>query len=172
MSCFLEPSTLLQICTSQKYAKLKVALQQWIESPNEIVRLMATKMLVKYDKYWSTCHVFMGIACVLDPRYKMKLVEFYFSSLYRNKASVEIDRIRRSCYEMVNEYNLNLRSNGSNLDVPAIDSTLPDSDELDPLLSYDLFVSSSSTKVNIRSELDFYLEETVLPRTPNFDVLS
>ncbi|KAL7170787.1 hypothetical protein ACSBR2_035626 [Camellia fascicularis] len=46
-----------------------------------------------------------------------------------------------------------------------------DVDEHDPLSSYDLFVNLSTNSMLVRSELDFYLEENVLPRTPDFDVL-
>lgn len=41
------------------------------------------------------------------------------------------------------------------------------------LSEYDLYVSrkKSQREYNVRSELDLYLEEDVLPRTPSFDVL-
>lgn len=57
---------------------IKLKLDEWVKSPNPIIRGMTQKMLDKYVKYWDNCHIMIGVAAVLDPRYKMKLVEFYF----------------------------------------------------------------------------------------------
>lgn len=35
-------------------------------------------MMTKFDKYWSDVHGIMGVAIVLDPRYKVVLLEFIF----------------------------------------------------------------------------------------------
>ena len=45
-------------------------------------------------------------------------------------------------------------------------------DEQDHLLKFDLFVHSTSEEGHVKSELDYYLEEPLLPRISNFDVLS
>ena len=45
-------------------------------------------------------------------------------------------------------------------------------DEGDPLSKFDLFVNQSSQVVHVKSELDHYLEENVLPHTADFDILS
>jgi len=39
-------------------------------------------MLRKFDGYWSVIHDIMGVATILDPRYKMGLLEYYFDKLY------------------------------------------------------------------------------------------
>ena len=46
----------------------------------------------------------MGVAAVLDPRYKMTLLHFYFPLVYRNDFSEQISNIKRLCYELVEEY--------------------------------------------------------------------
>jgi len=43
---------------------------------------MAAKMVAKFDKYWSGIHGIVGVAAVLDPRYKMTVLEFYFDKLF------------------------------------------------------------------------------------------
>ncbi|KAF7822109.1 zinc finger BED domain-containing protein RICESLEEPER 2-like [Senna tora] len=46
---------------------------------------MAEKMKIKFDKYWGNIknvNLIILIACVLNPRYKMKYVEFAFARLY------------------------------------------------------------------------------------------
>ncbi|KAL4581551.1 hypothetical protein LXL04_001246 [Taraxacum kok-saghyz] len=42
----------------------------------------------------------------------------------------------------------------------------------DSLAGFDLFVSSTSNIDAYKSELDYYLEENVLPRTADFDILA
>ena len=42
---------------------------------------MAKSMKEKFDKYWGVSNVALAVACFLDPRYKMKVVEFYYSEM-------------------------------------------------------------------------------------------
>ena len=44
-------------------------------------------------------------------------------------------------------------------------------DAMDPLAGYDLFTNSTSTVDMSKYEIDYYLEEAILFRTPNFDIL-
>ena len=46
----------------------------------------------------------MAIAIVLDPRYKMNILEFYFPIMYGFEASSEIGKIRQLCYDLLSEY--------------------------------------------------------------------
>ena len=48
----------------------------------EYIKLIATKMSDKFDKYWGESNILMALAAVLDPIYKMKLISFYFSIIY------------------------------------------------------------------------------------------
>jgi hypothetical protein len=43
---------------------------------------MAGKMAQKFEKYWGECNLLMSIVVVLDPRYKMKLINFCFPLIY------------------------------------------------------------------------------------------
>ena len=45
-------------------------------------------------------------------------------------------------------------------------------DEQDPLLKFDLFVHSTIRESHAKSKLDYYLKESILLRTLDFDVLS
>lgn len=42
---------------------------------------MAYDMRVKFDKYWDCYSVVVSLAIILDPRYKLKLLEFCFSKI-------------------------------------------------------------------------------------------
>ncbi|KAL8499244.1 hypothetical protein ACS0TY_022284 [Phlomoides rotata] len=72
---------------------------------------MATKMLEKFEKYWS--QGIMGVATVLDPRYKFKLLHYYFPLLYSSEdAKKEIERIKEICVDLVNEYSVKFKASG------------------------------------------------------------
>ncbi|KAG8369137.1 hypothetical protein BUALT_Bualt15G0120100 [Buddleja alternifolia] len=143
---------------------------------------MAKDMLQKYEKYWDSCHILMGVAAVLDPRYKMKLVEFYFPLIYPESAQSKIAEIRQSCYDLLVDYQTRVATNlkdtssiGGSGKSGSMSSGIASVCESDHLDMFDQFVASSSsfcTKVSLTSELDFYLEESVLPRISEFDVLS
>jgi hypothetical protein len=66
------------------------------EDRNEYMRSMASKMMVKFDKYWGDTNLMMSIAIVLDPRYKMKLINLCFPIMYPLPPIV--DRLGASYY--------------------------------------------------------------------------
>ena len=65
---------------------------------------MTSSMIENFDKYWSGCSIEMAIAVILDPRYMIKLLEFYFQIMYGPKAPNEVRKIREKCYDFIFEY--------------------------------------------------------------------
>ncbi|XP_028093755.1 zinc finger BED domain-containing protein DAYSLEEPER-like [Camellia sinensis] len=132
---------------------------------------MASKMLGKFDKYWVIIHGLIGVAVVLDPRYKLSVLEFYFDKLYGDTAEEEIAKICQLCYDLLQEYQRKL-SLGTGTNVES--STSSNFGDSEVVSDYDLFISRKRRKKvnNVTSELDHYLEEDVVTRTPNFDVLT
>ena len=68
---------------------------------------MASSMLENFDKYWSGCHIVMVVVAVLDLRYKIKILKFYFPIMYGSEALSEIGKIRQICYDFLFEYQSN-----------------------------------------------------------------
>ncbi|WJZ97009.1 hypothetical protein VitviT2T_015644 [Vitis vinifera] len=158
-----------------KVCEIKEALYDWLICSNDVVKTMASSMLQKFDKYWSGCHIVMAIAAIFDPRYKIKILEFYFPLMYGSEASNEIEKIRGMCYELLSEYQSksNLGQKTSSYGTSSGSTLLElNYDEQDPLSKFDLFVHSTTGESHTKSELDYYLEESILPRNSNFDVLS
>ena len=46
----------------------------------------------------------MAIAAILDPKYKMKLLKFYYLNIYGNNSDFEIEKIKDLCYDLLDEY--------------------------------------------------------------------
>ena len=83
---------------------MKLELNQWLSSEDELVKKMVANILAKFDKYWSDVHDIMSLAIVLDPRYKLVLLTFYFNKMYGNKANEEIDKVKNLLFELFVEY--------------------------------------------------------------------
>lgn len=66
---------------------------------------MASQMLIKFNKYWSAIHGIMGMAAVLDPRYKLKFVELLLPVLYgAEKANEEFQKLEEFVKHLFKEY--------------------------------------------------------------------
>ncbi|KAL6334393.1 hypothetical protein AAG906_014971 [Vitis piasezkii] len=92
-----------------------------------------------------------------------------------SEASSEIGKIRQLCYDLLSKYQSKSKmgQQTSSHGVSSVSNLFELSyDEQDPLLKFDLFVHSTNGKGHAKSELDYYLEEHVLPRISDFDVLS
>ena len=50
----------------------------------------------------------MAVETVLDPRYKMKLIEYYFPKIYGASAFQEIERVHVICLDLVKMYEIKL----------------------------------------------------------------
>ena len=66
--------------------KIKLVLDQWLCREDIDVKLLASRMLENFDNYWSNINGILSIAIVLDPRYKLKLLQFYFPQIYGGRS--------------------------------------------------------------------------------------
>ena len=72
--------------------ELKTTLNEWSLSSNEMISRMAESMLAKFNSYWAGVNVVMTVVAILDPRYKMKLLEFYYPNIYGDNSDLEIEK--------------------------------------------------------------------------------
>uniref|UniRef100_A0A803LFS5 BED-type domain-containing protein n=1 Tax=Chenopodium quinoa TaxID=63459 RepID=A0A803LFS5_CHEQI len=88
-----------------KICALRIAISGWLLSPHDYVRKMADIMLHKYNKYWASVNGLMGVATILDPRYKMALIRFYFAKFFdEHDFEIEVGRISDLLRRLVDEY--------------------------------------------------------------------
>ncbi|XP_060971718.1 zinc finger BED domain-containing protein DAYSLEEPER-like isoform X2 [Cannabis sativa] len=114
----------------------------------------------------------MCVAVVLDPRYKFMLLEYYFPVIYGDEQCVtEIAKVRELCCELLEEYGSKFPHLRERRVQEENVSTSSSSRRLDALSNFDRFVRTSYPVENMKSELDLYLEENLIPRTEeSFDI--
>ncbi|KAG6478920.1 hypothetical protein ZIOFF_062368 [Zingiber officinale] len=83
---------------------IKLAIGDWLLLDDNLVKTMATNMKVKFEKYWDIMNCLLEIGSILDPRYKMKTVQFYYPLVYGDMSSYEIEKLKKKLCDMVEEY--------------------------------------------------------------------
>ncbi|XP_010273438.1 PREDICTED: zinc finger BED domain-containing protein RICESLEEPER 1-like [Nelumbo nucifera] len=158
---------------------IHLQLIEWCKSSDIVIGSMALKMKSKFDKYWSTCNLALAVAVILDPRFKMKLVEYYYPQIYGSSAPERIKVVSDSVKELYNEYAIcstlasldqglgwEVRNNSgfSGTSVPNVSN--------DRLSGFDKFLNETTNSQRSKSDLDKYLEEPVFPRNVDFNILN
>ncbi|CAN1148261.1 Putative AC transposase [Linum perenne] len=146
--------------------EVKVALRGWIMTSGEVIKKMAEKMLKKFDRYWEVIEGPMAIAIVLDPRYKLRMVEWTFEQIYGEGARRQLDRIKYLFYDLLNEYNKVETSMN-----PSSSTNHHEQGGSKWLNGFDSYVSGIVSNQDYKEEFEKYLREPLLSRTQNFDIL-
>nr|DAD23119.1 TPA_asm: hypothetical protein HUJ06_024582 [Nelumbo nucifera] len=156
------------ICT------IKFLLLQWLDSEHEYVRSMANRMKQKYDKYWDECSLVFAIAVVLDPKFKMEIVTYYYNLIYGETAEKHVTRVREAMHDLYSEY-VGFDTEDRSLVCSSIASQpLMIRGVLDILSGFDRWLIVERPKCCLgtqKLELDLYLEEKLFPRGEEFDIL-
>jgi hypothetical protein len=62
-----------------------LTIEKWRTSSILKVEEMLVLMKEKFRKYWSDVHGLMEVATVLDPRYKLKFMKAFYSTIYEGR---------------------------------------------------------------------------------------
>lgn len=159
---------------------INLKLIDWCKSPDSYIGSMAQKMKEKFDSYWNVSGLSLTVAVVLDPRFKMKLVEYYFRQMFESSAPDCIKEVSLGINDLFHEYSvrstLNFEQgfgdavqNGSESNgiLPAVCN-----DSTDRLSGFDKFLHETSSTPHMQSELDKYFDEPIFPRSADFDILN
>ncbi|KAJ7951914.1 zinc finger BED domain-containing protein DAYSLEEPER-like [Quillaja saponaria] len=165
-------------------SKLHIELTHAAMSEDPFVSNLIKPLQEKLDKYWRESCLVLAVAVVLDPRFKMKLVEFTFAKIFGEKAEPWIRLVNDGLHELF------LESLAQMLYLPAPNADEQDEDitkaEMsqegslegaflsvgDSLSDFEIYISDTNSSQQIESELDQYLEESLWPRLPDFDILN
>lgn len=168
--------------------KLQLELKHGALSDDLFIRNLITPMYERFNRYWKDCFLVFSIAVVMDPRFKMKLVEFSFSRIYGEDAESWIKTVSDGVREVFFDYVVQMLPpptfvvNGTGnfeentiLHCEILKTEVNENEIFlstsDGFSDFDVYISGSTSHGNMKPELDQYLEESVLPRMQEFDVL-
>ncbi|KAH7689719.1 Tam3-transposase (Ac family) protein [Dioscorea alata] len=167
----------------QEAWKILVELTNATKNDDDTVSCIAKEMHEKFDKYWKDCSLILAVAVVMDPRFKLKLVEFSFPKIYGEDAARYVAVVSDALHELYLEYvaqplpltpayiepeggaNMSNGNNDSNQGTITVSAG-------DGLVDFDIFISETAMDLHTKSELDQYLEEALVPRIQEFDILN
>ncbi|CAL9110675.1 unnamed protein product [Musa textilis] len=165
----------------QEAWKIQLELTNATLSQDLMVSSIAKEMHEKFDKYWKDCSLVLALAVVMDPRFKMKLVEFSFSKIYGEDSARYVKVVNDSIHELYLEYVMQplpltpayidqgeaSHVNGNDNNPHTTPNPMGDG-----LLDFDIYLSETALNQATKSELDQYLEESLVPRIHGFDILN
>ncbi|KAK3212410.1 hypothetical protein Dsin_017116 [Dipteronia sinensis] len=96
---------------------------------------MASNMISKFDQYWKDVHGVMAMASLLDPRFKLKLLEYFYPLIYGDdRALEEVAIVRKLCEDIFKDYQSRVVLQISNVDSSGIsNSNVNFGDEIESL---------------------------------------
>ncbi|KAG8388264.1 hypothetical protein BUALT_Bualt02G0107600 [Buddleja alternifolia] len=159
--------------------KIHIELIHASASHDFFVRTLTKPLQERFTKYWEDCNLVLAVAVVLDPRFKMKLVEFSFSRIYGSDSDTWVKIVYEGLQELYLEYVVQSLPNPTFIDEqndPLVKTEVPQEDGLflsngDGFPEFDVYLSDIVGGLHMKSELDQYFEESLLPRVQDFDVL-
>lgn len=153
-----------------RVAKIRKQIRSWSSCGNPLVQEMSANMVAKFDKYWSDIQGLMGIATILDPRFKTAVLLICYEDLL-GVSGIECEdkvaEVKNLLADLMSEYHVveNVDNN---------ESSAPSIGNHDDFL-FDIsarIANKRPASLGFKSELDRYLdEEMVNMHTKNFNVL-
>ena len=94
-------------------ATIYVSLKEDLVGEDEHKKLMATQMISKFKKYWLEFSEVLVIAVILDPHYKLHLVNYYYTKIYGVMDSLQFENICEKLKNIFIEYNASFNTSSS-----------------------------------------------------------
>lgn len=138
-----------------------------------VINALVMKMLRRFDNYWEECSLILSAAVVLDPRYKMRVVEYVYTKIYgRVEGFLKAQSVRDFLLVLFNEYK---EKNSSGL-FPSGPSQMQQVSKIQmgtsDIYSDDFDTYGMDENTVEKSELDMYLQDPLLDRKQDLDVLN
>ena len=154
---------------------VKISLREACGSTNPNLKEMGDAMMDKFNKYWDEPNNVMVIATILDPRYKLRYINWCFKKIYEHEKAIdEYKLVEEELGKLYDTYDMHhrhekadsYRASLSSSTIMDTSSSLPSSAS-----EFTSFLSASSLETS-KNELGKYLdEENESLRNKNFDVL-
>ena len=92
-----------------KICEIRSNIKEWSFCDNPLMEAMSVSMEAKFRKYWTDIQGLMGIAIMLDPRFKQIMLVQCFEVLLGTigiDCEYEVEKVRNSLADLMLEYNL------------------------------------------------------------------
>ncbi|KAJ4747127.1 Zinc finger BED domain-containing protein DAYSLEEPER [Rhynchospora pubera] len=87
-----------------EFCEVYLTIRKMSSSQYTFIVQMSVSILDKFDKYWRIGNSLLAIACVLDPRCKLHVVEYYMKQMSPENCDNFIDNLRQCMKELFKEY--------------------------------------------------------------------
>jgi hypothetical protein len=147
---------------------LKICEAKVIECGNPIIEEMSKKMIENFEKYWKDIQGLMGIATILDPRFKVDYLLGFFETLIGQNSDqcvLKVDEVKESLCDLMKYYEMEEGEDTTESSTPLLDTSL--------LSTISARVASRRPAMTrVKTELDRYLEDDLVHfLTENFQIL-
>ncbi|KAK2661524.1 hypothetical protein Ddye_000098 [Dipteronia dyeriana] len=155
--------------------EIKLSLKSWIDSKVEVIRLMAINMTPKFEKYWDKIHGVIVVAVVLDPRYKMDLIDYFFPKMYGIDCELETQRIFELCNDLVSKCQAKENGGlGEGIDEFGVGSSFTSSSSSSfmwDVKGFESYKRRYGRQRKLTYEPESYLEQEEISMSEEFDIL-
>ncbi|XP_065864202.1 zinc finger BED domain-containing protein RICESLEEPER 2-like [Euphorbia lathyris] len=161
---------------------IKKVLDDATLSENSCMVGMALRMKIKFDKYWGKCNLLISLAAIMDPRNKIRFIEFAFGKVYSSVDAMKhmnevIENLHSLFEEYISSYKAKIMENQSQNESQSQSSTLRlGKGRSRGRAQFDSHMRDVETLPTEKSELAVYLEERNHVHNdeidPPFDALS
>jgi hypothetical protein len=153
-----------------KICEIKMKMRQWATSSNPIIKNMSKEMTTKFDKYWKDIQGLMGIATLLDPRYKRQILTACFAMLHGIEPSsyecVElVDDLVARLHALLEEYEV------ENHEYEPCEELISSKTPAIMNVFNDIVAKQSPATARLQGEIEMYLTNALVPYTEKFNVL-
>ncbi|KAF5203671.1 Zinc finger bed domain-containing protein ricesleeper [Thalictrum thalictroides] len=129
-------------------------------SSDRFVGEVAKKMLVLFNKYWEDMFMVMAMVMIIDPHFKLKYLEFFFTKNSGNDAKISLELVREAIFNLYKEY-LKHEPSVKQVEMGAVPYDKKQLDASNHYVSW-LDKYSEATIKKLNSELNHYFDKEVL----------
>ncbi|CAL5207197.1 unnamed protein product [Lathyrus oleraceus] len=155
--------------------KIQCILMASIKDEDTLIRDMAERMMIKFEKYWSDYSVVLALGAVLDPRIKLTSLEYMYEKVDPLTSTIKTNEIKQKLYTLFEIYRRLHTSSSTTSQTP---SSITRGESSSHALTKSLFNDLKAHKQQLatetgKSQLDVYLDEASVDLSyQNFDDLN
>ncbi|CAO2168232.1 unnamed protein product [Urochloa humidicola] len=158
--------------TANKYFNelwiIRTILEEEASTNHTELANLVWEMQEALDEYWENSYVWLSVPVVLDPRFKLTLIEFCLKQAFGTDAAKYVSSVRDTIWQLFHEY-------CNALGKPSVETSncVVQAGGLyrDSMEDWDKHLNEQA-KTQALTELKSYLEDGLVPRKDDFDILN